>query len=105
MLFRSDGTMSCTSQYGTVSLASLPVVLINGQAQVQVQATAPAPAPWSTPDGASNHHAPPSSAHPAAFAAPADLLATLQKLADLHSAGVLTADEFSAKKADLLSRL
>ena len=100
-----DGTMSCTSQYGTVSLASLPVVLINGQAQVQVQATAPAPAPWSTPDGASNHHAPPSSAHPAAFAAPADLLATLQKLADLHSAGVLTADEFSAKKADLLSRL
>ena len=100
-----DGTMSCTSQYGTVSLASLPVVLINGQAQVQVQATAPAPAPWSTPDGASNHHAPPSSAHPAAFAAPADLLATLQKLADLHSAGVLTADEFSAKKADLLSRI
>ena len=106
-----DGTMSCTSQYGTVALASLPVVLVNGQARVQVQAIAPtaapapAPAPWSTPNAASNPHAPPASANPAAFAAPADLLATLQKLADLHSAGVLTADEFSDKKADLLARL
>ena len=106
-----NGTMSCASQYGTVALASLPVVLVNGQARVQVQAIAPAaapapaPAPGSTPDGASNPHAPPSSANPAACAAPADLLATLQKLADLHSAGVLTADEFSAKKADLLARL
>ena len=100
-----DGTMRCTSQYGTVSLASLPVVLVNGQAPAQGHEQAPAPAPGSNPDGASNPHAPPPGANPVAFAAPADLLAILQNLADLHSAGVLTADEFSAKKADLLSRL
>ena len=106
-----DGTMSCSSQYGTVSLASLPVVLVNGQAvapahvPARLHVQAPAPAPGSNPDGASNHHAPPPGANSVAFAAPADLLAILQKLADLHSAGVLTADEFSAKKADLLSRL
>ena len=101
-----DGTMSCTSQYGTVSLASLPVVLVNGQAhgQAPLHVQAPAPAPGSNPDGASNPNVPPPGAKPVAFAAPADLLAILQKMADLHSAGVLTADEFSAKKAELLSR-
>jgi hypothetical protein len=84
-----DGTMSCSSQYGTVSLASLPVVSINGQAPMQ------APAPWSNQGPSSDNNT----------GSQADVLATLQKLADLHSAGVLTADEFSAKKADLLSRL
>ena len=110
-----DGTMSCASQYGTVSLASLPVVLINGQAQAQAQAhlqahvgvpvQVPAPAPGPYPDWASKHHAPPPGANPAAFAARADLLVTPQMLADLQSPGVFTSDEFSAKKADLLSRL
>lgn len=34
-----------------------------------------------------------------------DLLAQIQKLADLHVAGVLTESEFSQKKAELLARL
>lgn len=33
------------------------------------------------------------------------LLATIDKLADLHQRGVLTAEEFTAKKAELLARL
>jgi hypothetical protein len=33
------------------------------------------------------------------------LLEQVQKLADLHNAGVLTDDEFASKKADLLARL
>ena len=97
----SDGTMSCSSQYGTVSLGSLPVVSINGQAPVQV----PAPAPWSNQGYASSNNTGPDPAYSAASGPPAEVLATLQKLADLHGAGVLTAEEFSAKKADLLSRL
>lgn len=92
----SDGTMTCTSQYGTVSLGSLPVVSVNGQPPVQ------APSPWSTQRYAEGGSAGPA---PAANVPQADVLATLQKLADLHSAGVLTAEEFSAKKAELLSRL
>lgn len=90
-----DGTMSCSSQYGTVSLGSLPVVSVNGQPPVQ------APAPWSTQRAGNGDNAGGASAN----GPQGDLLATLQKLADLHSAGVLTAEEFSAKKAELLSRL
>lgn len=43
-------------------------------------------------------------AAPAAAQAP-DALDQLKKLADLHSAGVLTDEEFATKKADLLDRM
>jgi hypothetical protein len=46
---------------------------------------------------------------PLAAAAPTaaseSIPAQIQQLADLHSAGVLTEDEFSAKKAELLARM
>lgn len=54
--------------------------------QVPVQQTPPPPA------------APPPTAAPGG-----DLIAELEKLAQLHSAGVLTDDEFSIAKAKLLS--
>ena len=97
-----DGTMSCSSQYGTVWLGSLPVVTVNGQAPLPVMA--PPPAPASNGSFAASNAAAGSSF--AQTAGPSvDILATVQKLADLHAAGVLTADEFGAKKAELLSRL
>ena len=96
-----DGTVSCSSQYGTVLMARLTVVSINGQAPFQ----APAPAPGSNPAWGGGNNAGPPMANNRSGAAPADLLATLQKLADLHSAGLLTAEEFRAKKAELLSPL
>ena len=34
-----------------------------------------------------------------------DVLAKIEKLAELHGRGILTDEEFSAKKAELLSRL
>jgi hypothetical protein len=48
--------------------------------------------------------APPAPAPPAAPAAPAadDLTGQLQRLGDLHAAGTLTDDEFTAAKARLL---
>jgi membrane protease subunit (stomatin/prohibitin family) len=51
-----------------------------------------------------------SAASAAAAAAPAamrpdEVMATLEKLADLKAKGILTEDEFSAKKAELLKKL
>ena len=83
----ADGSIGCSSQYGTVSLLSLPVVSVNG--------AAPAP----------NFGSAPSAYGSANTGQRVDVMATLQKLAELHSAGILTTDEFSAKKAELLSRL
>jgi len=93
------GGMSCSSQYGNVSLASLPVVSVNGLAP-----PLPAPAPVLS---APAPMAPlPTAAAPMPAPGPAtDVLALIQRLAELHAAGVLTADEFGAKKAELLSRL
>jgi Short C-terminal domain len=34
-----------------------------------------------------------------------DILAAIERLADLHARGILTEVEFSAKKAELLDRL
>jgi membrane protease subunit (stomatin/prohibitin family) len=47
-------------------------------------------------------------AHPAAAAAavrPEDVMATLEKLGDLKAKGILTQEEFDAKKAELLKKL
>ena len=102
-----DGSMSCSSQYGTVSLASLPVVLLNGRVPMTQAAPPAPPAPRSNSGYGSGYAAAPSPAQ-GGFSGnlpSADLLATLQKLADLFAAGVLTADEFGAKKAELLARL
>ena len=40
-----------------------------------------------------------------AAAAHEDILAAIERLAELHARGVLTEAEFSAKKAELLDRL
>ena len=52
-----------------------------------------------------SQQAPPPPPPPAAAAAPAggDLMAELQKLADMKAAGILTDDEFAAAKAKLLA--
>ena len=44
---------------------------------------------------------------PAAVAAirPDEVMATIEKLADLKGKGILTEDEFNAKKAELLKKL
>ena len=36
---------------------------------------------------------------------PEEVMATLEKLADLKAKGILTEDEFAAKKAELLKKL
>jgi membrane protease subunit (stomatin/prohibitin family) len=47
----------------------------------------------------------PSANAPVVSLRPDEVMATLEKLADLKSKGVLTEEEFSAKKAELLKKL
>jgi len=81
------GSLTLTSQHGTVSVSTLPVVSIDG-----LQTKAPGAAPASEP------HRPDS-------AQETDLFAKIERLADLHKKGILSSEEFTAKKAELLSRL
>lgn len=81
-----DSSLTFTSQHGRVELASLP--LVSSDAAVDVKAgggSEPAPA--------------------AAESGEADILATLERLDALRQRGVITEEEFAAKKTDLLGRL
>lgn len=87
-----SGTLSFNSQYGLIDVASLPVV-------------------WSS-DGRSSsnagpaHAPPPAPAHvPASSSDQSDVFATIERLADLRSKGILSDEEFAAKKAELLNRI
>lgn len=81
-----------TSQYGTVDVLNLP--LISGAGTLGVAPTQ------------SNYvsQAAPVS-HSVQNPQEADIFATIEKLADLKQRGILSEEEFSAKKAELLSRL
>lgn len=87
----SSDSLTFSSQYGTISVNSLPRV--SGPALPEMPQTnflaqqAPAEPPNSA-GGVSG-----------------DLVVLLEKLGQLRDAGVLTNDEFNAKKADLLNRL
>jgi hypothetical protein len=114
------GSISFTSQYGLISVASLPVTWANG-APVHQQPSSPTPqasvhyaaqgttgygnntsgsngGDYSTPSGAGSSGSSNSGGG-------TDIFALIEKLADLRAKGVLSDDEFSAKKAELLSRL
>ena len=107
------GRLSFTSQYGTFTVESLPLVSpaqttppAPGPAADPAFAARPAPAP-AGPAGrtaAPAPPAPPERASPAGTDADA-VLAALERLGDLHQRGILTDEEFAAKKAELLSRL
>jgi hypothetical protein len=85
-------SMTFSSQYGNVSVLGLPVVSING-----------CPLQFNPP---------PMFDEPPAFTAPvmpvvqeADIFAKIERLADLWQKGVLTEQEFTTKKKELLSQI
>jgi Short C-terminal domain len=84
------GSFRFTSQSGPVDISRLPVVSCEREAT-------PAPEPPS-PAAGSGPSAMPAAGHDA-------ILTAIERLADLHKRGVLTDEEFSATKAELLSRL
>jgi hypothetical protein len=100
----SGGGMTFSSQYGTVNLGSLPVILRNGQ-EVQAPPVAPpAPAPvWNTPVVNAPSVSAPAPSSPAGDAGA--IFAAIERLGELQAKGLLTDQEFAAKKAELLGRL
>jgi hypothetical protein len=113
------GSLSFSSQYGLIDVASLPVVSVDGVAQNRNlnqgnggnQAPAPAPAPVympvNAPANALLNSSTPGMTSPAPGAGgnEGDIFAMIEKLADLHGRGIFSAEEFAAKKMELLARL
>jgi hypothetical protein len=101
----SGGSIAFSSQFGTIALASLPIVSRNGvptpPANVSPAAAQPAPAAHSHSVPAE----PASAAQPSRPAQSADIFDTLERLGGLLDKGYITQDEFAAKKAELLGRL
>jgi Short C-terminal domain len=104
-------TLTFTSQYGMVSVSSLPVVSVDG---MPGGASAPYAAPGAS---AAPAPAPTAAPTPVPITAPApappggdtaqedDIFSKIERLADLRRKGILSEQEFSTKKNELLSRL
>lgn len=86
------GSITFTSQFGTVDLARLPVVSRNGQ-------------PLSTPPPIADFPSQPARSSHQPSNSESDILATIERLGDLKAKGLLTDEEFIAKKNELLGRL
>ena len=86
------GSILFTSQYGTVNLSSLPVISIDGRPPAQPQ---PATAPLTPTTPSASTGVTPES----------DIFSAIERLGDLRAKGILTDEEFTQKKAELLGRL
>jgi hypothetical protein len=106
-------SLTFNSQYGTVRVSDLPVVAGEGE-----HAAAPAASPSSATENSSAsppaaqdiRTSPPLARPPSTASAPAslaveDVLKTIKSLAALRQEGILTDEEFAAKKAELLGRI
>lgn len=101
----SGRSLAFTGQDGTVWPEDLPVVSETRPHPV-VSETRPQPVLVETlpqPVVSQTAAAAPAPAPPAG--APGDILGTIERLAELRGRGILTDDEFAAKKAELLARL
>lgn len=109
-----DRSLTFTSQYGLVRVSDLNVVRQPAEKPVEAarsagaaKADAAQPGPAVTA-GEQPVQAPPqavSAAAPQPAAGDADIFTKIERLAALHAKGILTDQEFSDKKAELLSRL
>jgi hypothetical protein len=93
------GTVSFTSQLGTFDISSLREI---GASQPPAAATpSPSTARHADPDAAPA----PGAAQSGPSGDPAAIIAAIESLAGLHERGILSDDEFTAKKSELLGRL
>ena len=97
-----DQLLTFMSQFGLVRVADLPLV----QPQSDQPQGQPLPAS-ATPPPQSSQAARPAGADgaPTATRSADDILKTIERLAELRRKDILTEEEFSAKKAELLARL
>ncbi len=110
------GSITFTSQHGTVNLSTLPVVSRDGVPQAPAAVPQPVvqePSLSTPPVGVDVNQVPrPETLNHNAPTQPTDklvtseeVIATLERLGNLLEKGYLTEDEFATKKAELLSRL
>jgi len=102
-----NSSLTFTSQYGTVSTLSLPLISgpgLEGTTDPTNFAAAPTPAP-SAPAFPFQPASSGTSAQAAAGQGGHEIVSLLEKLGQLRDAGVLTDAEFASKKAELLGRL
>ena len=110
------GSITFTSQYGTVNLSTLPVISRNGVAPPPVPVPPASPSVVvdenpstrqnAEPLGASDTRTTAVSAGPAPSSSNSDsIFETLERLGGLRDKGYVSEEEFAAKKAELLSRL
>jgi len=105
------GSVGFTSQLGTFGVSALSELDAQQVAATPVAAPAPqrqgqyqsAPAPQPTPTEPAS--APVAATAPGGAGDPASIVAAIESLAGLHQRGILSDDEFAAKKAELLARL
>lgn len=93
-----NDSMTFSSQYGSFGVDSLPVISINGYAP-QAPSFTPAPPPQPLPFNNAqtvNTNGP---------GPDADVFAKIERLADLFQKGVLTEQEFTSKKMELLGQI
>lgn len=93
-----SGSISLSSQHGPVDIDRLPVLWRSGPEAPRAAVPPPRHAPMEPLQV-------PPRPRPEPHAAGADPLALIERLADLHHKGILSDEEFHAKKAELLSRL
>jgi hypothetical protein len=86
------GSILLTSQHGTVNLATLPVISIDGRPPPAARSGAAPTATGASPAGS------PSTRQ-------AEIFSAIERLADLRAKGIVTDEEFTQKKTELLSQL
>lgn len=99
-----SGSLSFTSQFGTFTVDSLPRVSPAPASPVSQDFHTTAVSPVYVPPPPP----PPQAPHPepsSGLQGPADILGAIERLAQLYQQGMLSNDEFSRKKAELLARL
>ncbi|MGE3538783.1 MAG: SHOCT domain-containing protein [Candidatus Tectimicrobiota bacterium] len=114
----NGSTLSFTSQHGTVVLHDLPVMSSPppGQPDAAAWPAVGAPEAASATSGRperpheaqvplSNQAAPVPPATATPLTQPGDIFTALERLAELHQKGILSEEEFSTKKAELLRRI
>ncbi len=97
-----DQSLTFTSQYGIVRVADLPHVGLGPEAPHQEQPVASTP---TAPVFEAAAPAAPATSGLAAGASDDEIFSRIERLADLRKKDIITAEEFDAKKAELLARL
>ncbi|MCM2373213.1 SHOCT domain-containing protein [Aporhodopirellula aestuarii] len=98
-------SITFTSQYGTVDLASLPVVWKDGAPFTTAPQSVPQPVEPTPPAAPQENFNPSPSNGNGSNGISDDVFDRLERLAQLKEKGILTEDEFNATKSALLSKI